>query len=119
MSRLEFLEGFLGNNLALSDAEGNTSGPLNRGGLADLPLLGTLLAIHQKFWEPGALSNGLFCFISMCKYDSFKNSFATITRLSEPYLDLEDTIEISKAWPDNCNERYIHQFQSKFTQKIY
>ena len=28
-SRLEFLEKFLANNFALSDAENNTSGPLN------------------------------------------------------------------------------------------
>ena len=51
-SRLEFLEKFLGNNFALSDAEDNTSGPLNRGGIADLPLLRTLLAICQKSQEP-------------------------------------------------------------------
>ena len=38
-SRLEFLE-----NFALSDAEDNTSGPLNRGGIADLPLLRTKFA---------------------------------------------------------------------------
>ena len=46
-SRLEFLEKFSANNFALSDAEDNTSG------IADLPLLRTLLAIHQKssFWE--------------------------------------------------------------------
>ena len=50
-SRFEFLENFLANNFALSDAEGNTSGPLNRGGIADLPLLRTLLAIHQKSEE--------------------------------------------------------------------
>ena len=55
-SRFEFLEKFLANNFALSDAEDNTSGPLNRGGIADLPLLRTLLAIRQKsressFWE--------------------------------------------------------------------
>ena len=35
-SRFEFLEKFLANNFALSDAEDNTSGPLNRGGIADL-----------------------------------------------------------------------------------
>ena len=55
-SRFEFLEKFLENNFVLSHAEGNTSGPLNRGGIADLPLLRTLLAIRQKsrelsFWE--------------------------------------------------------------------
>ena len=47
-SRLEFLEKFLANNFALSEAEDNTSGLLNRGGITDLPLLKTLLAIHQK-----------------------------------------------------------------------
>ena len=53
---LEFLEKFLTNNFALSNAEDNTSGPLNRRGTVDLPLLRTLLAIDQKsrgpsFWE--------------------------------------------------------------------
>ena len=47
-SRLEFLEKFSANNFALSDAEDNTSRPLNRGGIADLPLLTTLFAICQK-----------------------------------------------------------------------
>ena len=51
-SRLEFLEKFLAKNSALSDAEDNTSGPLNRGGIADLPLLRTLLTICQKSREP-------------------------------------------------------------------
>ena len=51
-SRLEFLEKFSANNLALLDAEDNTSRPLNRGGIADLPLLRTLLAIRQKSQEP-------------------------------------------------------------------
>ena len=45
-SRFEVLEKFLANNFALSDAEDNTSGPLNRGSTADLPLLRTLLAIR-------------------------------------------------------------------------
>ena len=51
-SRLEFIEKFSANNFALSDAEDNTSGPLSRGGIADLPLLRTLLAICQKSREP-------------------------------------------------------------------
>ena len=50
--RLEFLERFSANNCVLSDAEGNTSGSLNRGGIADLPLLRTLLAFHQKSRDP-------------------------------------------------------------------
>ena len=51
-SRSEFLEKFLANNFALSNAEDNTPGPLNRGVIADLPLLRTLLAIRQKSREP-------------------------------------------------------------------
>ena len=46
-SRLEFLEKFLANNFALSDEKDNFSRLLNRGGIADLPLLRTLLAICQ------------------------------------------------------------------------
>ena len=49
---LEFLEKFLANNFGLSNAEDNTSRPLNTGGLADLPSLRTLLAIRQKSREP-------------------------------------------------------------------
>ena len=45
-SRLEFLEKISANNFTLSNAEDNTSGSLNRGGIADLSLLRTLLAIH-------------------------------------------------------------------------
>ena len=44
-SRLEFLEKFLANNFALSDAEDNTFRPLNRRGIVVLPLLRTLLGI--------------------------------------------------------------------------
>ena len=51
-SRLEFLETFSANDFALSEAEDNTSGLLNRGGIADLPLLRKLLAIRQKSREP-------------------------------------------------------------------
>ena len=55
-SRLEFLEKFLANNFALTDAEDNTSSQSNGGGIAELPLLRTLLPICQKsressFWE--------------------------------------------------------------------
>ena len=51
-SRLQFIEKFSANNFALSDEEDNTSGPLNRGGITDLPLLRALLAIRQKSREP-------------------------------------------------------------------
>ena len=46
--RLEFIEKFLANNFALSDAEYNTARQLNRGGIADLPLLRTLLTSHES-----------------------------------------------------------------------
>ena len=51
-SRLEFLEKCSANNFTLSGADDNTSSSLNRGGITDLPLLRTLLAIRQNFQEP-------------------------------------------------------------------
>ena len=36
---------FLGNNFAFSDAKNNISRPLSREGIADLPLLRTLLKV--------------------------------------------------------------------------
>ena len=51
-SQLEFLEKFLANNFALLEAEDNTPVLLNRGGIADLSLLRTLLTICQKSREP-------------------------------------------------------------------
>ena len=86
-SRFKFLEKFLAYKFALSDAEDNTSGPLNRGGIADLPLLRYITisnspkVLRAKFLG----SDGLFCFSSICKFGSFKNPFAMITSLSELY----------------------------------
>ena len=72
-SRIEFLR----NNFALSDAEDSTSWPLKKEGIVDLPLLKTLLAIRQSFWETN-LQEVIDCFVfsSKCKFASFKNSFA-------------------------------------------
>ena len=63
-SRLEFLKKVSASNFALSD----------------LPLLRTLLAICQKshelsFWKV----MDSFCFISICRFGSFKNPFVMIT----------------------------------------
>ena len=85
-SRLEFLVKFSANNFTYSDAEDNTSRPLNRGGIADFPLSRTLLAIHQKSWEPSFWEVMDSCFISICNFGSFKNPFATISSLSELYF---------------------------------
>ena len=56
-SRLKFPKKVSANNFALSDAEGNTSGRLNRGDIEDLPSLRTLLAIRQKAKEQGFWKN--------------------------------------------------------------
>ena len=47
-SRFELSEKLLLKKFALAEAKDSTSGPLNRGGIADLPLLKTLLTIQQK-----------------------------------------------------------------------
>ena len=85
-TRLEFFKKFSANNFALSDAGDNSSGTLNRGGIEDLPLLRTLLAIHLKSREPSFWKVMDSCFISICKIGSFKNPIAKITSLSEPYF---------------------------------
>ena len=46
------LEKFLGNSFVLTNVKGNTSGLLNWGSIADLPLLRTLVGICQKSQEP-------------------------------------------------------------------
>ena len=79
-SRLVFLEKFSVNHFALSDPEEKPSGQFNRGGIVDLPLLRTLLAICQKSREP------TFWEVMMCKFGSFKNPFAMINSLSELYF---------------------------------
>ena len=91
-SRLEFLEKSLANNFVLSDPEDNTSRPLNRGGIADLPLLRTLLAICQKSQEPSFWEVMDSCFSSICKFGSFKNPFAMITNVSELYFRFREFI---------------------------
>ena len=84
-SRLEFLEKFLANNFALSEAENNTSGLLNSGGIADLPFLETS-AIRQRLWEPSFWKVMDSFVLVACKFGSFKNPFAMITNLSELYI---------------------------------
>ena len=64
-SRLEFLERLLANNVVLSDAEDNTSGPLNRVITTVLPSSRTLLSkiLEPSFWkvmEPFFISIGKF-----------------------------------------------------------
>ena len=88
-SRLEFLEKFTGNNFALPDAENSTSGSLNKGGIADSRFTfaeNTISNLPKVLRAKFLGSDRLFCFISVCKFDSLKNPFARITSLSELYL---------------------------------
>ena len=86
-STSEFLEKFSANDFVLLDAEDNTSSPLNRAGIADLLLLRTIISNLPKVPRATFLgSDGLFCFISICKFDSFKNPFAMITSMPELYF---------------------------------
>ena len=78
-SRLEFKEKFSANNFVLSDAEDNTSSPLNRGGRADLPLLRKLLAIRQKSREP-SFWEGMDSFVLLA-YASLPASRTLLQRL--------------------------------------
>ena len=57
--RLKFLEKFLASNFASSVAEDNTSRLFNRGGIAYLPLLRTLLVICQMSQANFLGSDGL------------------------------------------------------------
>ena len=52
-STFEAVKKYSANNFALLDTEHNTLRSLNRGGIANLPLLRTLLAIRQKSQEKG------------------------------------------------------------------
>ena len=77
-SRLEFLEKFLEKYFALSDAEDRTSEALNRGGIADLSLSRTLLAIRQKSREPSFSEVILFVLLA---YASLTASRTLLQRL--------------------------------------
>ena len=65
-SRLEFLKKFLANNSTLSDAEDNTSGPLNSRGIVDLPFKNTISSSLKVTRTKFLVSDGLFCFSSIC-----------------------------------------------------
>ena len=85
-SRLEFLEKFSVNNFALSDAEDNTSGPLNRAGIiANLPLLRTLLTIRQKSREP-SFWEVMDCFVLLAYASLAASRTLFNASLSELYL---------------------------------
>ena len=88
-SRLEFLEKFSANDLALSDAEDNTSGPLNRGGITDLSLLRKLFAIRQKSREP-SFWQVMGCFVLL----AYANLAASRTFSQQLLLYLNFTLDL-------------------------
>ena len=93
-SRFEFLEKFLANNFALSDAVDNTPGPLKRGGIT-LTFVENTISNSPKVSRAKFLgSDGLFCVSSTCKFGSFKNPFAMITSLSELYFRFRGFIQL-------------------------
>ena len=67
-------------------------------GIADLLLLTTLLAIRQVPRAKFLGSGGLFCFISIWKFGSFKNPFAMITGLSELYFSESEDLSFWWTW---------------------
>ena len=83
--RLEYFKRFSADNFGLSDAKGNTSGTLNRGGRTDLPFLRTILPVCQNSFEQSfsEMTHSFVLFLNIIKFDSFKNPFATITSMSE------------------------------------
>ena len=64
--RFESSRNLLTKNFALSDTKDNTSRPLNRGGIADLPLLRTLIAICKKSKET-SFQHAIDCFVLLAQ----------------------------------------------------
>ena len=82
-----FLEKFWANKFPLPDAEDNTSRPVNRGDIADLPMLRTLLAICQKSQEPSFWEViDSFVLLPYASLAASRTRFAMITNVSELYF---------------------------------
>ena len=136
-SRLKFLEPFSANNFASSDAEDKTSG-----GIADLPLLRTLLAIRPKSLEPSFWE--VMDSSTLLLYGRLASSRTLLQRLLACLnftLDLEDLtfwykqkkwflftmpiVQAAESHGDGWDltwyfyEGYIHQFQPEPTHKIH
>ena len=88
-SRLEFLEKFLGNNFILSDEEDNTSRPLNRIGIADLPMMRTINNLPKS--EEPSLWKVTDAF-ALVTYGSLEASKIIVQLLLAFTLDFEDLL---------------------------
>ena len=107
-SRLEFLKNFLANILTLLDAEDNTSGPLNRGGIADFNFVENTISnsaasrtLLQQLLACLNFNLNLKRFI--CWYKWKKKDFY---KLWQQHKQLK-TIEMSDVWPDTYGEECI------------
>ena len=87
-SRLEFFKMLFWNNFTLSGAEDSTFRQLKRGGITNLALMRTLLAILPKSRKPSdwEVKESQLCIIFTGKFGNFKNSFATINSESVLYF---------------------------------
>ena len=141
-SRWEFIEKFLSNSFALSDAEDNTSGTLNRRGIVDLPFSRTLLTILQKSWYSSFWElMDSFVLVAYASLADWRTLLKQLLACLNFTLDLEDlffcfkqksnfsqlwqqhkqlkTMQMSEAWPDIYDKWYIHQLQPETTDKIH
>ena len=107
-SRLEFLEKFLSSSFALSDAEVDSSGPLNRGGIADLTISNLPKVPRATFVG----SDRFFCFVSICKFISFKNPFANITNLLNFPLNSDNLF----CWYANEKKSDFNELSQQYKQ---
>ena len=81
------------NNFALLDAEDNTSRPLNRGSVADLPLLRTLKNLPKVTWAKFLGSDRLFYFLLFyLLYGSSTANFGPLSRGQLPSPDINLSI---------------------------
>ena len=83
---------FLANIFSSSDVEDNTSRPMSRGGIADFFVVEKTTRNFLKV--PRATFVGSI--ISTCKFNSFKNPFATNTSLPELYIGFKSFIPLVK-----------------------
>ena len=100
LSIIGLLKKVLANNFALSEAEDNTTRSLNRVSIADLALLGTLLAMCQKSSEPSFWITSLFeLYFKTLIYFVGKNKKKRFLWVMAAAQALK-TIEMSEVWPD-------------------
>ena len=108
----------------------NTIGLLNREGIADLPLLRTLLTIRQIPKEPSFREMKGSCFINICKFDRFKNPSVKTTRLSELYfrfrifilfIQMKETVSMNycNSTSSRKEERWVRLDLIIMTRDIY